>query len=173
MALLAAQYEAARAACLCIVAARARKLGSSGRVCDAVLQHREDGHAIAGLFGLIAGDLLGQAIGVKANVGGVGIAMLLLLFFTNLSATRFTLGPIASGGITFWSAMYIPIVVAMAASQNVLAAIQGGPLALVAGVLVVVASFAMVPLISRLGPTATDVAALHAAEPPEKDDGSA
>ena len=34
------------------------------------------------LVGLVAGDLLGQLIGVEANVGGVGIAMLLLLIFT-------------------------------------------------------------------------------------------
>ncbi len=101
--------------------------------------------------GLIAGDLLGQAIGVKANVGGVGIAMLLLLFFTNLSATRFTLGPIARDGITFWSAMYIPIVVAMAAKQNVVAAISSGWLAIVAGVAAVAVSFAFVPLLARIG----------------------
>ena len=31
------------------------------------------------LTGLYLGDLLGAAIGVQANVGGVGIAMLLLL----------------------------------------------------------------------------------------------
>jgi hypothetical protein len=42
----------------------------------------------------------------------------------------------------------------MAASQNVFAAVQGGTVALVAGVLVVIASFAMVPLISRAGRSA-------------------
>jgi hypothetical protein len=35
--------------------------------------------AICHLVGLYLGDLLGAAIGVKANVGGVGIAMLLLI----------------------------------------------------------------------------------------------
>jgi len=32
------------------------------------------------LLGIFLGDLLGQALGVKTNVGGVGIAMLLLIF---------------------------------------------------------------------------------------------
>ena len=36
-------------------------------------------------------------------------------------------------GVVFWSAMYIPIVVAMAAQQNVVAAVAGGRLALLAG----------------------------------------
>jgi malonate transporter MadL subunit len=47
--------------------------------------------------------------------------------------------------------MYIPIVVAMAAQQNVVGAIKGGPLAFLAGTLGVVLSFAMVPLIARIG----------------------
>jgi malonate transporter MadL subunit len=47
--------------------------------------------------------------------------------------------------------MYIPIVVAMAARQNVAAAVDGGVLALVAGVAAVVVSFALVPILSKLG----------------------
>ena len=46
--------------------------------------------------------------------------------------------------------MYIPIVVAMAAKQNVLAAISGGWMALTAGVLVVVLSFIAVPVLHKL-----------------------
>ena len=37
------------------------------------------------LAGVILGDLLGQLIGVQANVGGVGIAMLLLIWAVNAS----------------------------------------------------------------------------------------
>lgn len=44
--------------------------------------------------------------------------------------------------------MYIPIVIAMAASQNVLGALAGGPLAILAGVAVVAISWACVPLLS-------------------------
>ena len=36
------------------------------------------------LVGIWAGDILGQLIGVEANVGGVGIAMLLLIVLSNL-----------------------------------------------------------------------------------------
>ena len=103
------------------------------------------------LTGLYLGDLLGAAIGVQANVGGVGIAMLLLLIMVHFAGDHFRADALSSHGINFWSAMYIPIIVAMAAKQNVLAAIAGGPLALVAGVLAVTVSFAIIPLLSRLG----------------------
>lgn len=103
------------------------------------------------LAGVFVGDMLGQLIGVRANVGGVGIAMLLLIFLSNLSARRFRLNPITESGIGFWSAMYIPIVVAMAAKQNVIAAISSGWMAIVAGIAAVVASFLMIPLIARFG----------------------
>jgi len=59
--------------------------------------------------------------------------------------------PPTEGGVLFWSSIYIPIVVAMAASQNVVAALKGGAVAMVAGVLSVVVCFALVPLISRMG----------------------
>ncbi|MCZ6620011.1 MAG: malonate transporter subunit MadL [Gammaproteobacteria bacterium] len=102
------------------------------------------------VIGLFLGELLGTLIGVEANVGGVGIAMLLLILVCNLPWFR----PLAEGapgtGISFWSGMYIPIVVAMAARQNVVAALDGGLLAIAAGVAAVVASFALVPVISRL-----------------------
>jgi malonate transporter MadL subunit len=37
-------------------------------------------------------------------------------------------------GIEFWAMLYIPIVVAMAAIQNVAAAVSGGPIVVLAGV---------------------------------------
>jgi malonate transporter MadL subunit len=103
------------------------------------------------VIGMLIGQALGAALGIDADVGGVGIAMLLLVIASNSS--RFQLlssGPSAQG-IQFWSAMYIPIVVAMAAQQNVAAAASGGLLALVAGVAAVVVSFLLVPVISRIG----------------------
>jgi malonate transporter MadL subunit len=101
--------------------------------------------------GLYIGEVLGKAIGVQANVGGVGIAMLLLILACNLPRFRSLTSGTSAGGITFWSAMYIPIVVAMAARQNVAGALDGGVLALVAGVAAVIVSFAFIPLISRIG----------------------
>lgn len=103
------------------------------------------------LIGVFVGDLLGKLMGVQANVGGVGIAMLLLLVLSNLSSHRFRLGPMTESGIHFWSAMYIPIVVAMAARQNVIAALSSGWMAILAGAAAVVASFLMIPLLARIG----------------------
>jgi malonate transporter MadL subunit len=103
------------------------------------------------LVGVFVGDLLGEVMGVQANVGGVGIAMLLLLVLSNLGSREAALSPITEKGIGFWSAMYIPIVVAMAARQNVFSALSGGWMAIVAGVAAVTASFAMIPLLARLG----------------------
>ena len=40
------------------------------------------------------------------------------------------LQPPTERGILFWSSIYIPVVVAMAASQNVRGAITGGPVAI-------------------------------------------
>ncbi|MDA1092259.1 MAG: malonate transporter subunit MadL [Acidobacteria bacterium] len=103
------------------------------------------------LVGVFVGDLLGEVMGVQANVGGVGISMLLLLVLSNLGSAELALSPITEKGVGFWSAMYIPIVVAMAAQQNVFSALSGGWMAIIAGVAAVAASFAMIPLVARLG----------------------
>ncbi len=106
------------------------------------------GCMIAGVF---VGELLGKLIGVQANVGGVGIAMLMLILLSDLLRSKGRLKPVSQQGIVFWSSIYIPVVVAMAAKQNVIAAVKGGPAALLAGALAVVACFALVPLVSRIG----------------------
>lgn len=103
------------------------------------------------ILGMLIGETLGVLLGVDANVGGVGIAMLFLVFASNSEKFQTLTQDAAGSGIKFWSAMYIPIVVAMAARQNVAAAVDGGVLALVAGVAAVVVSFALVPVISKLG----------------------
>ena len=107
--------------------------------------------SICMLVGMVIGELLGMAIGVQANVGGVGIAMLLLILATDYLKKDFRLDQWCQQGIGFWSAIYIPIVVAMAAQQNVVAALKGGPAAVLAGSLAVVVSFALVPVITRIG----------------------
>lgn len=100
------------------------------------------------MFGLVIGDILGQALGINANLGGVGIAMLLLIFITSFLKDRGKLPEATSAGINFWNAMYIPIVVAMAASQNVAAAFSGGLVSLLAGTLAVALGLALVPVIA-------------------------
>ena len=109
------------------------------------------------LMGLLAGRLLGWLVGLDANVGGVGIAMLLLILCTDRLHRTGRMKPPTEGGILFWSSIYIPIVVAMAASQNVLAATKGGAVAIVAGVLSVVVCFALVPLIGSIGNESDEV----------------
>ncbi len=107
--------------------------------------------AICHLVGLYLGDLLGAAIGVKSNVGGVGIAMLLLIFVRLYLHDRGLMPKETEAGVGFWGAMYIPVVVAMAAQQNVVAALRGGPVALLAAILAVAASAFLIALLSRTG----------------------
>ena len=106
--------------------------------------------SISLLVGLLVGRLLGLVVGVEANVGGVGIAMLVLILLTDRLRQQGRLPTPTQSGILFWSSIYIPVVVAMAASQNVRAAVSGGTVAIVGGVTIVAVSFALVPAISRL-----------------------
>ncbi|VAW00354.1 Malonate transporter, MadL subunit [hydrothermal vent metagenome] len=98
------------------------------------------------LGGLFLGDLLGQVLNVKANVGGVGFAMLFLIILANLPKKLFNIDSMSRNGIAFWSSLYIPIIVAMAAKQDVVSAVAAGPVAIAAGFLAVAASFAMIPI---------------------------
>jgi len=102
------------------------------------------------LAGVFAGDLIGKLIGAEANVGGVGIAMLLLIVLSSLTRKEFKLSAPTQSGINFWNAMYIPVVVAMAARQDVVAALAGGWMAIIAGVAAVAVSFAVIPLLDRV-----------------------
>ncbi|MDY7562824.1 malonate transporter subunit MadL [Pseudomonas sp. 10B1] len=108
--------------------------------------------AICTLAGVILGDMLGVLLGVKSNVGGVGIAMILLI------CARLWMQKRGGGGMTkecemgvgFWGAMYIPVVVAMAAQQNVVAALHGGPVAILAAVASVLVCGCVIAFISRI-----------------------
>src|SRR3954469_388070 len=89
--------------------------------------------ALCTLVGVFIGDLLGVALGVKANVGGVGLAMMMLIAARIWLVRQDGLSHGVKLGVEFWATMYIPIVVAMAAQQNVVAAARGGPIVLIAG----------------------------------------
>ncbi len=105
------------------------------------------GCMIAGLF---LGEVLGALMGVQANVGGVGIAMLLMILLSDRFRKAGKLTQLTEQGVLFWSSIYIPIVVAMAAKQNVLAAVKGGPAAILAGAGAVIVCFLLVPVLSRV-----------------------
>ncbi len=101
------------------------------------------------VVGASLGRWLGHLLGVEADVGGVGIAMLLLVAGCGWLQKTGRMNAMTDSGIAFWSSIYIPIVVAMAASQNVRSALNGGLVPLLAGTLTVAASFVIVGLLVR------------------------
>ena len=102
------------------------------------------------LLGIVLGEFLGRLFGIDANIGGIGIAMILLIFLSDYLKNAFKLGDITEKGITFWSMIYIPIVVAMASKQNVLGALDGGLIALFSGGIAVLLSFLLIPVLSKI-----------------------
>lgn len=107
--------------------------------------------SICTLAGISIGQILGHLMGLPANVGGVGIAMILLILISSYLNKKGYIDAKTEQGVEFWSAIYIPVVVAMAATQNVHGALSGGPMAILAGVMAVVVAFALVPVIDRMG----------------------
>lgn len=99
--------------------------------------------SISFILGMWTGELLGTWLGINANVGGVGFAMIFLIltkeFFTRKGWWKSEL----EFGIEFWNKLYIPVVIAMAASLNVKSAISSGSLAVFAGILPVILAFAV------------------------------
>ena len=81
--------------------------------------------AFCTLVGVFVGDLLGVVLGVKANVGGVGLAMMLLM------AARVWLikkGGLSHGiklGVEFWATMYIPCTLQIARRMHILLSSEG------------------------------------------------
>lgn len=90
--------------------------------------------AICSLIGVGIGDLLGDLLHVKANLGGVGFAMILLLMVKAYLERNKALSSGIILGTEFWATMYIPIAVALAATQDVASAVSGGGMVLVAGI---------------------------------------
>ncbi len=107
------------------------------------------------LIGKLMGEGLGLLLDINGNVGGVGFAMALLILFNTLRQKRAGFSPETAEGILFWSAMYIPIVVAMSATQNVKAALTGGWVAVVVGLVATLACMLLVPVLSKIGRSST------------------
>jgi malonate transporter MadL subunit len=107
---------------------------------------------LAGSF--IIGQLVGESIGnmlhINANVGGVGFAMLLLILINQWMHKKRWFSAEMDKGIMFWNKMYIPVIVAMSASQNVKVAITSGLVSVLAGVLSVAVCFSLIPLFTKL-----------------------
>ena len=107
--------------------------------------------AVCTLVGALFGDLLGMALHVKSNVGGVGIAMILLILARAFLQKRGALSHPLKLGVEFWASLYIPIVVAMASTQNVAGAIRGGPVVVTAALGSVLLCWLAMAVINRLG----------------------
>ena len=103
------------------------------------------------IAGKLIGSYLGSVIGVNSDVGGVGFAMVFLMLGNLYLNKKEMLPEETKNGILFWSSMYIPVVIAMVASQNVRAAVSGGPVAILAGAVTTIGCLFMVPMIARIG----------------------
>jgi malonate transporter MadL subunit len=110
------------------------------------------------LIGLVLGEGLGAFLGTNANVGGVGIAMLLLLLARGVLRRQGVDAPLL-GGVVFWAGLYIPVVVATALQLDVHKALSAGLVALIASVVTVVICGLLVRWINRHAPAAVMTAA--------------
>jgi malonate transporter MadL subunit len=105
--------------------------------------------ALSFLLGQWMGEALGSLLGIDANVGGVGFAMLILMLLKDWFLREGWMKKDMDAGIDFWGKMYIPVVIAMAASLNVKGAVSSGLLAVLAGAIPVAICFAVFPIMLR------------------------
>lgn len=105
--------------------------------------------ALSFLLGQWMGEALGALLGIDANVGGVGFAMIILMLLKDWFLREGWMKKDMDTGIDFWGKMYIPVVIAMAASLNVKGAVSSGLLAVLAGFIPVAICFAVFPHILR------------------------
>jgi malonate transporter MadL subunit len=115
--------------------------------------------------GQLLGELLGYWLGIRANVGGVGFAMLLLILIHDWMTRKGYNTPQTERGIDFWNQLYIPIVVAMSAVQNVRVAVSSGAMALLAGIVPVLLCLALMPQLAKLTKPKTAAVADGTPEP--------
>lgn len=100
--------------------------------------------------GGVIGNLLGNLIGLNSDVGGVGFAMLLLLLATNSKKLSKKLPEGTAEGLNFWKNMFIPIIIAMSASQNVYRAISSGFFAVITGLATVALAFLILIILNSI-----------------------
>ena len=105
--------------------------------------------------GLIVGDLLGLLLGISANIGGVGFAMLFLVVISQKLTDKGLLSKPAEQGVGFWNAMYIPIVVAMSANQIVMSANKKNTMTHIDSIGAVVIGFLLIKPLSKIGNKST------------------
>ena len=85
------------------------------------------------LFGYLIGNTIGALLHIDVNVGGGGFSIIIFLIIIEHLKKRNLLTEKLQTSFNFWRGMYIPVVVAMAASQDVFNAISKGLIAVLAG----------------------------------------
>lgn len=105
--------------------------------------------SICYLTGQAIGKYLGIGLGIGGNVGGVGIGMLLLVIINDRFFMKTSLHPETEAGVLFWSSMYIPVVIAMSSILNVQAALSGGWVAILTGIIATLCCYLLVPVLSK------------------------
>ena len=105
--------------------------------------------ALCMLLGKYIGTCFGTLVGINADVGGVGFAILLLLFVNNCKWFPFAKKPDFTQGKNFWKKQYMPVVAAMAASQNVYRMLTSGMVAIVGGTAAVAFPFLLLYILHK------------------------
>lgn len=101
-------------------------------------------------LGSFIGRLIGKAVNINGDVGGVGFAILILILYTNyLEKKGRPLSEKTSNGIGLLNSLFIPIVVAMSMIQNVVAAFEGGLVPLLGGLLATMGGILLVPVMLK------------------------
>ena len=101
------------------------------------------------LLGKYIGNCFGALVGINADVGGVGFAILLLLFVGNNKFFSFARKNAFTQGMQFWKQMYMPVVVAMAASQNVYRMLTSVMVAIIGGAAAVAFPFLLLYILHK------------------------
>jgi len=102
------------------------------------------------LMGILMGTVLGDLVGIGTEIGGVGFAMLILILVTNSEKLTFVQKPAFAQGINFWKSMFIPVVIAMTATQNVFQMLSSSMIAITAGAAAVGFSYLMLFVLHKL-----------------------
>ena len=102
------------------------------------------------LLGTLIGTVFGDLIGAETEIGGVAFAMLLMILLMNSKKLAFTQKTAFVQGVNFWKAMFIPVVIAMTATQNVFGMFSSSIVAVVAGGAAVGFSFLMLFVLHKL-----------------------
>ena len=101
------------------------------------------------LLGSLLGSVFGDLIGAGTEIGSVGFSILLLTLITN-SRLPFVQKSSFIQGVSFWKSMFIPAVIAMTATQDVIHMLSSSIVAIVAGVAAVSVSYLVLYGIHRL-----------------------